>query len=351
MAVRTILIVLFGVLLADHAWCDGVSRASKAASSKPFPAIVTAAQSNSIPIQGIDPLGEPGDLAVGDSFTALITHFEKGVPHRQWLLYLQASEPDSTTKANTNPPKPLVLYTSSGSRLEFLPEAAPVALRTIGPYGAPGTKPLKSGDQTVRFTLNKGFLALGLDRTAASTLKTRRLTTNMPFLVRPVKFTDAQIVEGRKTVAARGITPADERAMAGAIPALMSYFSVVQETKGLEEIMLKVIETPSLWSLIKNRGVRVGIGVDSKRFAAIDPEPWEIPTRPPAYDFAVDLSLNNHLAANVTFVVTTPRPPLLTCGGIAGFIVENPTDPGNFLTLRIISARKHLGKEPSITPN
>jgi len=64
-------------------------------------------------------------------------------------------------------------------------------------------------------------------------------------------------------VARRG-RPDDERALAVAFPALTSYFSVVQETKGLEGIMLKVVDTPSLWSIIKKRGVRVGIGFDSE---------------------------------------------------------------------------------------
>ena len=297
------------------------------------------ARTNGIPISGIDALGQPGRLEAGDSFTALITHFEKGFPHRQWLLYLQAVEPDSKVKGNTNPPNPMVLYTSSGSKLEFVSEPAFVTLRTIGPFGEPERKRLKPDDQIARFSLNKGFLGLGLDRTAASVLKMSQVKTNRPFYVASGKFTDAQIVEGRKTVAARGIMPADERALAGAIPALSSYFSVVQETKGLEGIMLKVVETPSLWSILKKHGVRANIGFDSKRFASIDPEPWGVPARPPAYDFAINLSLNDHLAANVTFVVTTPRPPLLTCGGIVSFLVENPSDPGNFLTLRIVSAR------------
>ncbi len=336
---------LLCVLLGQQAWCDAASRASKAASVKPFPDVEAMARTNGIPISGIDALGEPGKLEVGDSFTALITHFQKGMPRRQWLLYLQAIEPDSKVKGNTNRPKPMVLYTSSGSKLEFVSEPASVTLRTVGPFGEPGRKRLKADDETARFTLNKGFLSLGLDRTASSVLKMSQVKTNMPFNVRFVKFTDAQIVQGRKTVAARGITPDDERALAGSIPALTSYFSVVQETKGLEGIMLKVVETPSLWSIIKTRGVRAGMGFDNKRFASIDPEPWGIPTRPPVYDFAIKLSLNDYLAANVTFVVTTPRPPLLACGGIIGFLVENPIDPGNFLTLRIVSARKVINRQ------
>lgn len=316
-----------------------MSRAAKAASVEPFPDLVTIAQTNKIPISGIDPLGEPGNLEVGDSFTGLVTHFEKGSPRRQWLLYLQTVEPEGPTNSS----KPMVMYTSSGSKLEFASCPAPVTLRTIGPFAEPGKRRLKADDETARFTVNKGFLSVGLDRTVASVLRTRQVKTNMPFHVSLVKFTDTQIAEGRKAVATRGITPDDERALAGAVPALRSYFSLVQETKGLEGIMLKVVETPSLWSIVKNRGVRTGLGFDTKRFASIDPEPWNIPSRPSAYDFGIDLSLNDHLAARVTLVVTTPRPPLLTCGGIVGFLVENPSDPGNFLTLRIVSARKETG--------
>lgn len=329
-------------LLGQQAWCGDVSRASKAASVAPFPDVVAMAQTNEIPIQGIDSLGEPGKLEVGDSFTALITHFQKGIPHQQWLLYLQAVEPDSKIEGNTNHSQPMVLYTSAGSRQEFVSEPAPVTLRTIGPFNEPGKKHLKAADERARFTLNKGFLGLGLDRTASSVLKMSPVKTNMPFFVSSAKFSDAQIVDGRKVVAARGITPDDERALAGSIPALTSYFSVVQETKGLGDIMESVVDAPSLWSVIKHNGVSADIGFDTKRFASVNPEPWGVSTGPLTYDFAVNLHLNNHLAAYVTFVVTTPRPPLLTCGGIIGFLVENPNDPGNFLTLRIVSARKAI---------
>jgi hypothetical protein len=38
-------------------------------------------------------------------------------------------------------------------------------------------------------------------------------------------------------------------------------------------------------------------------------------------------------------LVTSPHPPLQVCGGVLGFLAENPSDPENYLTLRLISAQ------------
>jgi hypothetical protein len=51
------------------------------------------------------------------------------------------------------------------------------------------------------------------------------------------------------------------------------------------------------------------------------------------------VELNHQPALNATLFVADPRPSLLACGGIVGFVAQNPNDDQNYVTLRVISTR------------
>jgi hypothetical protein len=127
--------------------------------------------------------------------------------------------------------------------------------------------------------------------------------------------------------------------MAGWYPAMYSYFDSVGQTPNLDTIMLKVIHLPSLWSIVKHAGInpRFDIGLHDIAPLAM-PSGWDLPGHAPVYKLPLSLALNDEPAINATLFVTDPHPPLLTCGGIIGFIAEDPVDTENYLTLRIISA-------------
>jgi hypothetical protein len=122
-------------------------------------------------------------------------------------------------------------------------------------------------------------------------------------------------------------------------PALFSYFGVIEHTEGLEDILLKVVEKPSVWSVVRHVGVSADLTLDTKQIAPAESKTWGIPGEPPAFYFPMSLRLNHRLALTVTFVVTQPRPPLLTCGGIIGMLAERPNEKETYLTLQIVSAR------------
>ena len=56
------------------------------------------------------------------------------------------------------------------------------------------------------------------------------------------------------------------------------------------------------------------------------------------------LTINKHATLATTMLVTAPRSPLLVCGGVLGFVAENPEVAENYLTLRIIGAHCHASK-------
>ena len=309
----------------------------------PFPELRAAAKTLSIPLDGIHPSTNSGSLASGDSVTALITLHQKGNRRSQWLVYFQIVGSTNSVR----PSKSQVFYTSTGSRFEFPQTYAAFRIRSLGPYvdtaslwGSPVAK-----DKSAALSINEGFLGLGMDKGAAAIyrLHLARLKlqiTNFNLTVSEKPFTAEQI-NGNRTIAARlQITSAEERALAGWYPAINSYFDSVGQTPNLDTIMLKVIHFPSLWSIAKHAGIQSNLKIGFENIAPVAmPAGWDLPGHTPVYEVPLSLTLNGEPAINATLFVTDPHPPLLTCGGIIGFLAEDPVNQENYVTLRIISAR------------
>jgi hypothetical protein len=309
----------------------------------PFPEVAAAAKTLRIPLDGIHPSTNSGALASGDSVTALITLHQKGNRRSQWLVYFQIV-------GNTNsarPARPQVFYTSTGDQFEFPQRYAAFRIRSLGPYvdtaslwGSPVPK-----DKSAALSVNEGFLGLGMDKGAAAIyrLHLARLKmqiTNFNLTVSEKPFPAEQINRDRQLAARLQITTAEERALAGWYPAINSYFDSVGQTPNLDTIMLKVIHFPSLWSIAKHAGFQsnLKIGFESIAPAAM-PAGWDLPAHAPVYEVPLGLTLNGEPAINATLFVTDSHPPLLTCGGIIGFLAEDPVNQENYVTLCIISAQ------------
>ena len=103
--------------------------------------------------------------------------------------------------------------------------------------------------------------------------------------------------------------------------------------------MFKILDLPSLWSVLKRGGVSANFRMESKRIVPANPADWGLPARASLYHLPLVLELNNQPALNITLAVTSPQPPLLACGGIVGLRAERPEDKENYLILSIDSAR------------
>ena len=309
----------------------------------PFPELRAAAKTLHIPLDGIHPSTNSGALASGDSVTALITLHQKGNRRSQWLVYFQIVGNTNSAK----PAKPMVFYTSTGSRFEFPQTYAAFHIRSLGPYvdtasiwGSPVPK-----DKSAALSVNEGFLGLGMDKGSAAIyrLHLARLKmqiTNFNLTVSEKPFTAERINRDRKFAARLQITPEEERALAGWYPAINSYFDSVGQTPNLDTIMLKVIHLPSLWSIAKHAGIQSNFKIEFDKIAPVAmPASWDLPGHAPVYGVPLSLTLNGEPALNATLFVTDPHPPLLTCGGIIGILAEDPVDKENYMTLRIISAQ------------
>jgi hypothetical protein len=341
-------ILLLVALLAVPLWrATGASDfIAKLEAIPPFPSVRAAAKAKGIPFEGIDPIRRTQALFPGDSATALVTLHKKGREPTQWLICFQAAAESKAREGEA--PHPETLYTSTGGKLMFAWHPAMLTIRTIGPFTAPGSsrRAPSLNDRSARITVNQTFLALGLDQAAAVLHRVfnSRPPTNGPtkfgFGISSKPFTSQQISRGRRVAAWWRITPEQERALAGGVPALLSFFNTVQKTPELESILLKVLSRPSIWSIVGHLGVSVNlaIGQPKDRVGPLHLADWGHPADSRLFSLPVEVLINKHHALTLTLVVTAPHPPLLTCGGIAGFLAENPDRQDNYLTLRVISA-------------
>jgi len=300
----------------------------------PCAELLAVAGAQQIPTRQIDSLSEASKLNPGDSITALVVLNEKGQRRTQWLLYLRASADSRPQSSNT-----MVMYSSTGSKLEFHSAPVPVTLRTFGPFDAsPRKRVLKRRDKTADFALDQGFLALGLDKAAVALLRLRQSKVKGSFGFSNKRFSDAEITKTRDITLPVQLTDAEERALAGSVPALLSYFNIVQSTEGLSDILFELIDLPSMWTLV--RGVKTNFRFVNEDLRRGDDSAWGLPDRSDVYQLPLVLELNKHPALRLTFVATSPRPPLLPCAGVVAFLAEKPGEKQTYLTLRIISARR-----------
>ena len=340
-------LTVFAACLSDAGPVGGYIEKLQAVS--PFSSVSSAAHAAGISLAGFDRGAETNTLLPGDSLTLLASWHDQGRWREQWLMAMFVM---TNSAAAPKSPVPRVLYTSTGEKYEFTDQPRSILIRVMGPFAGPSLprRPGILGDKGVTITVNETYLALGLDGTA----RVLQRLYNIPgpdragkgfhFGISTKAYSDAQITAGRATAARLNLTPVEQRSLVGGVPALFSYFETVRQTPELESILFKILSLPSVWSLIHNLGVTPGIAIGrpTDRLQPISLPDWDMPSGTSLYALPVAVTLNQHPALTLTLIVTRPRPPLLTGGGIVGFLAENPDDPENYLTLRVVGA--HSGK-------
>jgi hypothetical protein len=188
---------------------------------------------------------------------------QKGNHRTEWLVYFQVVP--ATNDPPAKPPKPEVLYNSTGDKFEFAKSPVAFHIRTLGPYvdtesfwGKPVAK-----DNDAQVSVNGAYLGLGLDKGAAAINRMyREHGTNFNFWVTKRPPSDKEAQENQKIAAALQVTPEEKRTLAGWLPALMCYFEAVGRTPDLDTIMWKVVSLPSMWSIVRHVGVKAWMGLD-----------------------------------------------------------------------------------------
>ncbi len=348
------ILMLFIVAALFPAAAQDTNLLSRLEPIPPLPEVRAIARTYNVPLEGM--VCPPGTdtLAPGDSVTALITLHQRKNRYTQWLVYFQV-----VSNAMAEAEKPATLYTSTGNKFVFAGSPVAFHIRTIGPYVNAASiwgEPVPKDNSVSDVTVNKAYLSRGMEKGTAifyrwkQAERAKKKIFHFSFGDGPYK--ESEIAQAKKAVAEFDVTTNEECDVVGGYLALMSYFSAVSETPNLESIMMKVTSFPSVWSIVKHGGIHPWMGFDYDSIAPIDlPDSWRLPTRAPVYTLPLAITLNGQPALIATLLVTDPRPPLMACSGIVGFLAQDPDDDESYLTLRIISAHCGMGAQKTTGNN
>jgi hypothetical protein len=315
----------------------------------PLPEVVEFATAHGIPIEGIELADRAEEARPGDSVVLLVTFFD-GEKYRQWLVALTTEE---LTEADIEkkPPNDIVLYTITGHVLRYPGSWTAVGIRIVGPFAEhadDGDVP-SPADRHAQALVRTSFLNLGFDRACLFILRTRPKLRHpgqqnaggvdpgrvLSWSAKP--FADDQVAEGKRLAAEIGMTPEDDRLIGGVAPALAAFLRVVEKVPGLPEMLVHVVEIPSMWSVIREGHLEAGITLQSSKVGVIESNRWGLPF--PVYRLPFELRINEKPSLDCTLAVAEPRRPLLTCAGILGIAASNPIDSEKKVTVRVLATR------------
>lgn len=136
------------------------------------------------------------------------------------------------------------------------------------------------------------------------------------------------------------------RPFAGAVASIFALFQVMRENRALEPILWKVIERPSVFSLIANFGADLSISPDFER-SELDVRPLLGRTsQTPAYRFPIQFVVNDKLALRTTLSVVEPAAPLRAAAGLIAIDGVHPRHPERRVAIRLLASRR--GPDPTI---
>jgi hypothetical protein len=126
-----------------------------------------------------------------------------------------------------------------------------------------------------------------------------------------------------------------KRAVAGWI-AIMKLPEFLQRDPGMDTLIWRLIDRPSLLSLVAHRGLKMEVGLNGKDAR---PEPARSEYGD-AYRVPVMLTLNGRPAVRCEIVIARGDPPLGPCNGLLAIDAAHPSDPSRRIAVRLLAAQR-----------
>jgi hypothetical protein len=317
----------------------------------PLPAVVSFAETNNISLTGLNLAPSGAKHRVGDTVAALVSLHDGG-RQRQWLVRLTVVDPSEKERqkmerdAKTPPPE---FFSTLGTRISLDSTQAILELRIVGPFHADESSPSKRPtDKRVRTPMAVGFLGLGLDRFALGVTALRSAaaasggaTPKLEYDLALKPFPAETVRTQRKIADALGFTPDLELGVVRGPVALIEFFSVVQNTPGLQEILAEMLDKASLgWSFLSSLGkLKPDITPDLSGLGMIvETGAWG-PALQAIYRCPLHVTLNKKPVLESELWVTSPRSPILNSAGILGMLVRSTAYKDKVLIMRILAAQ------------
>lgn len=306
---------------------------------EPLPAVLAAAEKENIEISRFDPPRSRIAARPGDGVTNLVSVGDMA-DLTQWLIETTVVEPEANERE-----APLArldtFYTSGGTEVRFSVDRVVLRVRVAGPFRqrAGGSYHVVSR----RIVVNADLLGIALDEACKGIVAVQRAFAADPKATPPVwavrrsPFPEDEAKETRTLADRIGRTPACERALVGAMPALSQFFDTVNRTPALQEILKSVVDL-SWWSLLKNAGaVRSRVVPMFGQVAELNLPEWTHPEIP-LHQLPFTVELNGKAALVGDLAVAASRPPLLTTAGIVAVSARGPSGTGPRFSMRVLAA-------------
>lgn len=109
----------------------------------------------------------------------------------------------------------------------------------------------------------------------------------------------------------------------------------------LQDLLFRVVDRPSIWSMITHFGIHVQLTWDNVRQGDVVMSRDFLPELGSEVRTAkFDLKVNGSTAALLTLLVAKPGGASFVCGGLVGAIVEHPQDPSRRAVARLLGTRR-----------
>jgi len=277
---------------------------------------------------------------------ALVTR-QHGRKQTPWLVdftvgVLNTDEQEKMAAADASG---TTLHPSTGRELKFGFEPVAMNVVVVGPL-ATDEKQIERAVKRVeikktRLVVNGELPGLGLDRAATTIMRRRDNSGTVGFGVTTgPPFPAEEAAANRARFETRGVTAEDERAIAGAVPALFEFFGIAVKTPGLREILFKAIDIP-WWAMVTRLGnvsshiAMPGAGI---RTAEADDGADVVPLK---------ISINNQLALMAELVVERPHAPGSALAGITAIYAGQPDGDGPREALVLVATRRAEHSSPT----
>ena len=280
----------------------------------------------------------------GDTVT-ILAQIEERTRLRQWAIVLRREDLKPEEEKLRSPA--LTVYVSNGHKVTFdASKFTRVSIQVFGPF-SPTNRSTRVKQITSETLVNPAFLGLGLDGTARLWRRLindprpapRSTPRELSLDISSKPFSPEKIAEHQAALEGLAIVPAEERAYAGFLPAMMDFFNIARQTGGVRDIIFEVADLP-WWSLLKQGG-----RIDDTHFEILGPfqklpsHDWGLSDQVTVYSMGLVLRLEGKPTLAGRIAVTAPRPPLLNTAGIVGITAMRPDGQGPQLTFRVMAGR------------
>jgi len=293
------------------------------------------------PVADIQVGSADGVASPGDTVSALVSlsSFDGRLRPKQWMIRLRLA-----SLGNGGGSRDETYHTNVGDTFVFHSAMTAMDLETMGPVPADSSPDARVERRRTRIAVNTDFLALNLNRTAKVLFRLKEQEQKSPglkydFSAGTGAFPPGDWEANRRKLDALGLTEDDRRSFTGSLPALMQFLDIVRSTPGLQDILLQVLDKPSVIDVFRH-GARADINFN---FIGGGPSGgrenfWKEATDREFGGMAFELQVFGKPVLNVALFLTPPRPPLEVSAGILGVVAWSPSKPDKFVVVRVLSS-------------